>query len=95
MRQFLPPPKLDAFPFSKGESVEKQLATAAYWIAVISTVLALIMRGLALFGMFAYSPVALAGKNPISFRTFLEGAVLFYVMAIASTAVAWFKERRA
>jgi hypothetical protein len=75
--------------------VEKQLATAAYWIAVISTVLALVMRGLALLGMFAYSSGAMGGRNPISFRTFLEGAILFYVMAIASTAVAWLKERRA
>jgi hypothetical protein len=75
--------------------MEKQLATAAYWIAAISTVLALVMRGLALMGMFAYSPAAVAGKNPISFRTFLEGAILFYVMAIASSAVAWVKERRA
>lgn len=75
--------------------MEKQLATAAYWIGILSTVLALIMRGLALLGIFAYSPAVFAGKNPISFRTFLEGAILFFVMAIASTAVAWAKERKA
>jgi hypothetical protein len=73
--------------------VEKQLAIAAYWIGIVSTVLALIMRGFALLGIFAYSP-AVVGRNPISFRTFLQGAILFFVMAIASTAVAWVRERK-
>jgi hypothetical protein len=75
--------------------MEKQLATAAYWIGIVSTVIALIMRGLALVGLFAYRPAVVGGRNPISFRTFLEGAVLFFVMAIASSVVALAKERKA
>jgi hypothetical protein len=73
--------------------LEKQLATTAYWIGILSTVLALIMRGLAVIGMFAFSPTV--GRNPISYKTFLDGALLFFVMAIASAGIAWIKERKA
>jgi hypothetical protein len=72
--------------------MEKHLATAAYWLGVISTLLALIMRALALFGAFTFSGAVVGGRNPLSFRTFLEGAILFFVMAIASTAITWLKE---
>ena len=77
--------------------MEKQLATAAYWIGVLSTALALILRGLAVLGVFVfpYTPTAAGGKIPISYRTFLEGAILFFVMAIASAVIAWAKEQRA
>ena len=75
--------------------MEKQLATAAYWIGVLSTLIAIITRGLALLGIFVFSPTVVAGKNPISYRTFLEGAILFFVMAIASALIAWAKERKA
>jgi hypothetical protein len=73
--------------------VEKQLATAAYWIGIVSTLVALAMRALAVMGIFEFSPSV--GRHPISYRTFLEGAVLFFVMAIASGVLALTKERRA
>lgn len=74
--------------------MEKKLATAAFWIGILSTAVALVMRGLALVGIPA---VASNGANvhPLTFRTFLEGAILFFVMAIASVALAWTKERKA
>jgi hypothetical protein len=75
--------------------LEKQLAAAAFWIGVLCTVVAIITRGLALMGIFAFSSTVVAGKNPISYRTFLEGAVLFFVMAIASGVGALAKERKA
>lgn len=75
--------------------MEKKLATAAYWIGVVCTALALIMRGLAVLGVYLFSPTAVAGRNPISYRSFLEGAVLFFVMAIAGAVVAWVKEQKA
>lgn len=75
--------------------MEKQLATLAYWFGIASTAIALIMRGLAVLGVFVfpYTPAA-GGKVPLSYRTFLEGAILFFVMAIAGAAVAWAKERK-
>ena len=75
--------------------MEKQLATAAYWIGILSTAIALIFRLLALNGVVPFYPAAVAGRNPISYRTFLEGAILFFVMAIASAVMVWAKERKA
>ncbi len=76
-----------------GGTLEKQLGTAAYWIGILCTVVALVMRGLALAGVYSYSPTV--GRNPLSYRTFLEGAILFFVMSTASTVIAWIKERKA
>ena len=75
--------------------MEKQLGTAAFWFGIVSTLIALVMRGLAVMGIYAFSATAVAGKNPISYRTFLEGAVLFFIMAIASTVVAFAKQKEA
>jgi len=63
--------------------MEKQLSTVAYWIGVISTVLALITRLLAVFGVLVSTSTS--GKIPITYRSFLDGAILFFVMAIASS----------
>ena len=76
--------------------MEKQIATAAFWIGIVSTVIALIMRALAWVGILAVEPGIQGGKYyPLSYRTFLEGAVLFFVMAIASAVVTQAKERKA
>jgi len=77
-------------------NLEKQLSMAAYWTGIVSTVLALILRGLAVLGIFVLPSGPLAGsKIPISYRTFLEGAILFFTMAIASTVIAWAKTQKA
>jgi hypothetical protein len=92
MRQFCSPPILNEGS-PKGGNVEKQLATAAYWLGILSTVVALIMRGLAALGVFVFSSTV--GRVAISYRTFLEGAVLFFVMAIAGALITWAKEQKA
>ena len=73
--------------------MEKQLCTVAYWIGVISTALALITRLLAVIGVSVF-PAATSGKIPISYRSFLDGAMLFFVMAIASSVAMWVKQQR-
>lgn len=77
--------------------MEKQLSIAAFWIGVISTVLAVILRGLAVLGVFIFSttPPTVGSKIPISYRTFLDGAILFFTMAIASSVIAWTKAQKA
>ena len=75
--------------------MEKHLATAAYWIAIACTAIALVARGLAVVGIFALRTTYAGKGNPVSYRTFLEGATLFFVMAIASAVIAWAKERKA
>ena len=72
--------------------MEKQLSTVAYWIGIISTVLALITRLLAVFGVFVSTSAS--GKMPITYRSFLDGAMLFFVMAIASSAAMWVKAQK-
>jgi hypothetical protein len=74
-------------------NMEKQLCTVAYWIGVISTVLALITRLLTVVGVFVL-PAATSGKIPISYRSFLDGAMLFFVMAIASSVAIWVKQQK-
>ena len=74
--------------------MEKQLTVGAYWAGIASTVLALLARGLALFGMFAVAAPGAAG-SPISYRTFLEGAELFFLMAIAGSTFLWVKGTKA
>ncbi|HKS81683.1 MAG TPA: hypothetical protein VJR23_09280 [Candidatus Acidoferrales bacterium] len=68
--------------------MEKQLAIAGYWLGVISTVLALVTRLLAMIGVVIF-PLPAAGKIPISYRSFLDGAMLFFVLAIASSLMKW------
>ena len=73
--------------------MEKQLGTIAYWVGVVSTVVAIITRLLTAIGIFIF-PLPAAGKVPISYRSFLDGAMLFFVMAIASSVALWIKQQR-
>jgi hypothetical protein len=74
--------------------LEKLLATASYWIGVLSAAVALVMRLLAWLGVLAYqAPVP--GKTQLTYRAFLDGAILFFIMAIASGLATWAKERKA
>jgi hypothetical protein len=69
--------------------MEKRLISVAYWIGILCAVVALINRGLMIIGVsllpLAGSPAA---KTPLSSKSFLDAAILFFVMAIASFA-AW------
>lgn len=65
--------------------VEKQLAVTAYWIAVSSTVLAIVFRALAFFGIWLFPLIP--GRSVISHRSFLYGAVLFFLMSIAGSVL--------
>jgi len=68
--------------------MERQLTLGAYWIGLGSTVAALVTRVLAMFGYFSALPSP-AGNTPISYRTFFEGAELFFLMAIAGSVLMW------
>jgi len=63
--------------------MEKQLSALGYWLGLVSVVLALILRSLVFFGVVPihFGP---AGGTGISYMTFLHGAGLFFVLAIAS-----------
>jgi hypothetical protein len=64
--------------------MEKQLSVVGYWLGLICTVLALIFKG---FNVLNIIPpfMAASGRNAISHTSFLHGAVLFFLLAIASS----------
>jgi hypothetical protein len=63
--------------------MEKQLSLLGYWLGLICTVLALIFRMLTVLKM---TPpfLGVPGGSAISYLSFLHGAVLFFVLTIAS-----------
>jgi hypothetical protein len=66
--------------------MEKQLSTIGYWLGLLSTVLALIFRITTALNIHVPA-LGSPGGNAISYTSFLHGAVLFFVLAIAS----WFR----
>jgi len=75
--------------------MEKQLISVAYWIGIVCTVLAVISRGLLMIGVLVFPLVASSsGKIELSPKSYLDGAMLFFVIAIASSAVMWAKTQK-
>ena len=63
--------------------MEKQLSAIGFWLGLICTVLAIIFRFLTAANKippFLGAP----GGNAISYLSFLHGAVLFFLLTIAS-----------
>jgi hypothetical protein len=63
--------------------VEKQLSVLGYWLGVLSTILALIFRGFTAANMIP-PHMGAPGGSAISYMSFLHGAVLFFLLGIAS-----------
>ncbi len=63
--------------------MEKYLSAAGYWLGVVCTVLALISR---VFLAFDFHPPGIGSATGlvISYTSFFHGAVLFFLLAIAS-----------
>jgi ABC-type dipeptide/oligopeptide/nickel transport system permease subunit len=60
--------------------MERQLSAIGYWLGLISTVLALAIRIIAVF----HAIPSLGGASAITYTTFLHGGALFFLLAIAS-----------
>ena len=73
--------------------MEKQIAIAGYWVGLVSLLLAVVLRLLAMLGVGIWS--ASAGSVPVSYLTFFHGAEVFLLLSIASSAVAWLRLPRA
>jgi len=76
--------------------MEKQLCSTAYWIGILCTIIAVITRALAMIGVWV-APVAgggAVGRIPLSYKSFLDGAMLFFLMAIASSVTMWVKAQK-
>jgi hypothetical protein len=68
--------------------MEKQLSLIGYWLGLFSTVLAVILRFLAVLNKAPF--LGAGGGTALSYRSFLNGALLFFLLAIAS----WCRARR-
>lgn len=67
--------------------MEKQIVIGSYWLGIASTVIALVMRTLNAFGMLLPPATAKAGET-IWYMSFYKGALLFFLVAIATSGYA-------
>lgn len=72
--------------------MEKHIMQWSYWLGVLCVLLALVTRILNSLGL----PTTLLQTrgDPVSFRTFVNGAMLFLVTSIATTGFVWFKGQK-
>ena len=63
--------------------MEKQLSLIGYWLGLFGTALAIIFRLLAAVKIMPQF-LGMPGGNAVSYQTFLHGAALFFLLAIAS-----------
>jgi hypothetical protein len=61
----------------------KQLSLVGYWLGLICTALAFILRTLTALKMLP-APWGVPGGTAISYMSFLHGAALFFLLTIAS-----------
>jgi hypothetical protein len=61
--------------------MEKQLCTVGYWLGLICTVLALVLR---LLSVFNISAVQISASNSTTYLGFTHAAVLLFLLSIAS-----------
>ena len=66
--------------------MEKQISIWSYRLGLVCVVLTVVMRVLAMVGVFA-GPATAAGASSIGYNTFLHGSILLLVLSIASNVV--------
>ena len=71
--------------------MEKHIMRWSYWLGVIFVALAVVTRVLNIFGV--PSMLLATRGNPISFRSFVDGAILFLLTSVATTGFLWFKRQ--
>ena len=71
--------------------MEKQIVTWSYWLGMVCAVLAILAR---LFNAAGSNFLDfLTRGNPVGYRSFLDGAVLLFLIAIASATYSLQKNR--
>jgi hypothetical protein len=66
--------------------VKKQIVAVSYWLGLLSTLIALGLRLLNVFGKLV--PNLVQQGNPIGYMSFYKGALLFFLIAIAAASYA-------
>ena len=67
--------------------MQKQIVTGSYWLGLLCALIALVLRALSIFGILTFTVVQ-HGKT-IWFMMFYRGALLFFLIAIATASYAW------
>ena len=66
--------------------MEKQIGTFSYWLGVISALIAVGLRALNALGIL--TPVVVQQGRTIWYMSFFKGALLFFLIAIATAGYA-------
>jgi len=66
--------------------VEKRIVTLSYWLGLLSSIVALGLRGLNIFGVL--SPCVVQQGRTLWYMSFYKGALLFFLIAIATASYA-------
>lgn len=64
--------------------MEKQIVTVSYWLGLLSSLLALVLRLLNMFGILT-TRVVEQGRT-LWYMSFYKGALLFFLIAIATAS---------
>jgi hypothetical protein len=67
--------------------VEKQIVTVSYWLGLLSSLIALGLRSLNAIGLM--TPTVVQQGRTIWYMSFYKAALLFFLIAIATTSYAW------
>ena len=73
-------------PGERRPHLEKHIVTWSYWLAMLSTLICLVLRFLNIFGILS-SRVITEGQT-IWYMSFFKGALLFFLIAIATSSYA-------
>ena len=72
--------------------MEKMIIKASYWLGILFLLLAFVARALNILGP---DSLHIAGSGaPITYHSFVEGAVLFFLTAIATGIYAFYAGRK-
>ncbi len=66
--------------------MEKQIVTVSYWLGLLSSLIALGLRALSIFGIL--SPRVVEQGKTLWYMSFYKGALLFFLIAIATASYA-------
>ena len=66
--------------------MEKQIVTVSYWLGLLSSLIALGLRALNIFGIL--TPSVVQQGRTLWYMSFYKGALLFFLIAIATAGYA-------
>ena len=72
--------------------MEKQIVTVSYWLGILSSLIAIVLRALNIFGILV--PTVVHQGTTIWYMSFYKGALLFFLVAIATARYAFVRAEK-